>query len=83
MARKPYVSLYSGARFTMIPYANAADVVRFAKLYNVDYIVIDERSLSRWDYYDELNEMHLYSDDVEFFYEDTSVNLIKLFKVVK
>jgi 4-amino-4-deoxy-L-arabinose transferase-like glycosyltransferase len=83
MARKPYVNFYSGAKFTMIPYAHVADVVNFAKLYNVDYIVIDERALSKWDSYNELLDMHRYSDDVELFYEDTAGVLIRLFKVKK
>jgi 4-amino-4-deoxy-L-arabinose transferase-like glycosyltransferase len=83
MARKPYVNYYSGARFTMIPYANITEVVNFAKLYNVDYIVVDERSLSKWDYYNELLELQNYSDEVELFYEDSSEILIKLFRIRK
>ncbi|MDH4027622.1 MAG: glycosyltransferase family 39 protein, partial [Nitrospirota bacterium] len=39
MSAKPYVSYYSDARFTMLPYAGAEDVINFAKLYDVDYIV--------------------------------------------
>lgn len=81
MGQRPYVSFYSDSRFTMLPYANGADVIYFAKLYHVDYIVIDERTLSKWDYYDELLEMHRYSNDVELVYEDNSDRLIKLFKV--
>lgn len=83
MGRKPYVSYYSDSRFTMLPYANAVDVINFAKLYNVDYIVIDKRSLSKWDYYNELKEMQRYSDEVELFYEDRSEKLIKLFRIRK
>jgi 4-amino-4-deoxy-L-arabinose transferase-like glycosyltransferase len=81
MARKPYVSFYSDSRFTMLPYADVEDVIYFAKLYDVDFIVIDERSLSAWDYYDRLLEMDKFSDDIELFYEDNSERLIKLFKV--
>lgn len=83
MARKPYVNYYSGARFTMIPYAGVSDVIQFAKLYDVDYIVVDERSLSRWDHYDELVEMQKYSDDAELFYKDDSGLLIELFRIRK
>jgi 4-amino-4-deoxy-L-arabinose transferase-like glycosyltransferase len=83
MARKPYVNYYSGARFTMIPYSNAAEVINFAKLHDVDYIVVDERSLGEWDYYHELVEMHKYSDNVELFYEDSSEKALKLFKFRK
>jgi hypothetical protein len=83
MARKPYVNFYSGARFTMIPYANVSDVINFSKLYDVDYIVIDERSLSRWDYYNELIDMQKSSDEVELFYEDSSEEMIRIFKVRK
>jgi 4-amino-4-deoxy-L-arabinose transferase-like glycosyltransferase len=83
MARKPYVNYYSDARFTMIPYAGIADVIKFAKLYNVDYIVVDEMSLGRWDHYGDLLEMQRHSEEVELFYEDNSGKLIKLFKVKK
>jgi 4-amino-4-deoxy-L-arabinose transferase-like glycosyltransferase len=83
MARKPYVNFYSDARFTMIPYANITDVINFAKLYDVDYIVVDERSLSKWNFYDKLTQMQKYSNDVELFYEDNTEKLIKLFKVRK
>jgi hypothetical protein len=83
MSRKPYVSFYSDSRFTMLPYAGTADVVDFAKLYGVDYIVIDERSLGKWDYYMELAEIQKYSHDVEMVYEDSSEMLIRLFRVKK
>jgi len=83
MGRKPYVSFYSDSKFTMLPYANSKDVVNFAKLYDVDYIVIDERSLSKWYFYDELKELNRYSDDVELFYEDNSYKLLKLFRIKK
>ena len=81
MSAKPYVNYYSNARFTMLPYANVPDVISFAKLYNVDYIVVDKRFLGKWNYYNELIEMQKYSDDVELFYEDSSYSLIKLFKI--
>ncbi|MBI5675297.1 MAG: glycosyltransferase family 39 protein [Nitrospirae bacterium] len=81
MSARPYVSYFSNAKFTMLPYANSADVVHFAKLYNVNYIVVDKRFLGKWDFYNELIEMQKYSDDVELFYEDASDSLIKLFKV--
>jgi 4-amino-4-deoxy-L-arabinose transferase-like glycosyltransferase len=83
MSRKPYVSFYSGSRFTMIPYSDVVDVILFARDHDVDYIVVDERSLSKWDYYNELLEMHKFSDDIELFYEDNSEKLIKLFKINK
>jgi 4-amino-4-deoxy-L-arabinose transferase-like glycosyltransferase len=81
MSVRPYVSYFSNARFTMLPYANVSDVVSFAKLYNVDYIVVDKRFLGKWDFYNELIEMQKYSDDVELFYEDSSDSLIRLFKI--
>ncbi len=81
MSRQPWVSFYSGARFTWLPYADIADLVHFAKLYRVDYIVIDERLLGRWEFYDRLKQMDKYSDDVTLAYEDRSGKLIKLFKV--
>lgn len=79
----PYVNFYSGARFTMIPYANVHDVIDFAKLYDVDYIVVDERSLSDREFYDELVKADTYSDEVELVYEDSSLKSIKLFKINK
>ncbi len=81
MSRKPIVSFYSDARFTMLPYASGKDVVEFAKLYNVDFIVVDERLLSQWDYYDELVHLEKHSDDIRLVYEDTTDKTIKLFKV--
>lgn len=83
MGRKPYVSYYSDSRFTMLPYADSAAVINFARLHHVDLIVIDARSLSRWDSYDELTNMQEYSDDVELVYEDKSGILIKLFRIRK
>ncbi len=81
MSRKPIVNLFSDARFTMLPYASGKEVVAFAKLYNVDIIVVDERLLSQWDYYDELLHLDKYSDDVQLIYEYTSDKMIRLFKV--
>jgi 4-amino-4-deoxy-L-arabinose transferase-like glycosyltransferase len=81
MERKPYVSFYSDSRFTMLPYAPSTDVINFAKLYKVDYIVVDDRSLSGWDFYNELTDMHKRSVDVDLIYEDNSEYPIKLFKI--
>ena len=83
MARKPYTNYYSDARFTMMPYAGIEDVINFAKLYKVDYIVVDERSLSRWDHYDELLELQTYSDQIEVFYQEDAGALIRVFKLVR
>jgi len=76
-----FVSFYSDARFTMLPYANSSDVIHFAKLYNVDYIAVDERRTREWEFYDELINLDKYSDEVELVYEDSSGKIIKLFKV--
>ena len=81
MSVKPIVSFYSNARYTMLPYAKGKDVVEFAKLYNVDLIVVDERLMSQWDFYDELVHLDRHSDDVQFAYEDTTDKLIRLFKM--
>jgi hypothetical protein len=81
MGRKPYVNFYSDARFTMIPYAPSADVLYFAKLYKVDYIVVDDRSLSKWDFYNELKDMNKQFADVDLIYEDNSEYPIRLFKI--
>ncbi len=81
MGRKPYVSFYSDARFTMLPYAPSADVLYFAKLYKVDYIVVDGRSLSKWDFYNELKDMNKQFADVDLIYEDNSEYPIRLFKI--
>jgi len=83
MSAKPYVSYFSDARFTMLPYAKSAEVINFAKLYDVDYIVIDERFLGKWDHYDDLIEMQNHSDDAELIYEDNSDRLIRIFRVKK
>lgn len=81
MGRKPYVSFYSDSRFTMLPYAPSTDVLYFAKLYKVDYIVVDDRSLSKWDFYNELTDMHKRFVDVDLIYEDNSEYPIRLFKI--
>lgn len=81
MGRKPYVSFYSDSRFTMLPYAPVEDVLDFAKLHKVDYIVIDARSLSEWDYYNELTDMHEQYSDVALVYKDDSEYPIRLFKI--
>jgi len=83
MSAKPYVNYYSDARFTMLPYAGSADVINFGKLYKVDFIVIDERYLSKWDSYNDLIEMHKHSPYVELFYEDNSGELIRVFRIKK
>lgn len=83
MSAKPYVNYYCDARFTMLPYANSADVINFGKLYNVDYIVIDKRFLGKWDSYNELIEMDKHSNDVKLVYEDKSGELIRVFRVEK
>jgi 4-amino-4-deoxy-L-arabinose transferase-like glycosyltransferase len=83
MGRKPYVSFYSDSKFTMLPYAGITDVINFARRYDVNYIVVDERSLSRWDSYHDLLNLHKHAADVELFYEDRSGLLIKLFKIRK
>ena len=81
MSARPYVSYYCDARFTMLPYANIADVINFGKLHKVDYIVIDKRFLGRWDHYNELIEMRKQFPGVEMVYEDNSAELIRLFKI--
>lgn len=81
MSARPYVSYYSDARFTMLPYANSPDVIDFGRLHNVDYIVIDKRLLGMWDYYDDLISMHEHIPGVEMVYEDNSTGLIRLFKI--
>lgn len=82
MHRVPWVSFYSGSRFTMLPYAGYLDVINYAKRYNVDFIVIDGRTtVSLWENYNELLNMEKLSDEVELVYEDDSVKMIKVFKV--
>ncbi len=81
MSRMPWVSFYSHARLTSLPYSNPVDVVVFAKAYNVDYIVIDARTLKGWEFYSGLINMEKYSEAVELIYEDDSERLIKIFKV--
>ncbi len=81
MSKEPFVSFYSGSRFTMIPYANSIETVDFAKLYNVDYIVVSERYIGDWEYYEELLELDKHSDEVELAYEAGKDKLIRLFRI--
>lgn len=82
MHRVPWISYYSGSRFTMLPYAGYSDMISYAKRYKVDFIVIDGRTTVRlWENYDELINMEKHNDEVELVYEDDSVEMIKVFKV--
>ena len=54
-----------------------------AKLNDVDYIVIDERLLNKWEDYTNLLSMDNSSKDVELIYEDDSKKLLKIFKLKK
>ena len=83
MSARPYVSYYSDARFTMLPYANSTDVINFGKLHHVDYIVIDKRLLGMWDYYDELINMQDHVPGIELVYEDASGELLRVFRPAK
>ncbi|MBI4843150.1 MAG: glycosyltransferase family 39 protein [Nitrospirae bacterium] len=82
MHRVPWVSFYSGAKFTMLPYAGYADMIEYAKRYHADFIVIDGRTTVRlWENFDELLNLEKKSADVELVYEDHSGEIIKVFKV--
>jgi 4-amino-4-deoxy-L-arabinose transferase-like glycosyltransferase len=83
MARKPWISFYSGSKYTTFPYANYKDVINFAKIYGVDYIIVDGGHQKKWDNYEELMQMEKYSDEVELIYEDNSGTPIKILKVKK
>ena len=83
MSRKLWVSFYSDSQYTALPYANSTDVIAFAKLNDVDYIVIDERLLNKWEDYTNLLSMDNSSKDVELIYEDDSKKLLKIFKLKK
>jgi len=83
MSRKPWVSFYSNARYTSLPYAICSDIINFAKLYAVDFIVIDERTLGQRENYDNLIQLDTYTNEVELIYQDDSTKLIKIFKVRK
>lgn len=82
MHRVPWISYYSDARFTMLPYAGFKDVVDFAKRYRVDLIAVDDRTqMTEWESYNQLKYLDKYSDEVELVYEDISERFIRLFKV--
>jgi len=82
MARKPWASFYSDARYTSLPDATWSDIIHFAKLYAVDFIVIDERTLGQRKNYDELIQLDKYTKEAELAYQDHSGKLIKIFKVI-
>lgn len=81
MSRKPWVSFYSNSRHTTLPYASSREVIDFAKRYDVDYVVIDERLLSKWDVYSDLMDMERFSEDVDIVYRANSPSLIKVLNV--
>ncbi len=84
MSRKPYVSFYAENKKggVPVPYTSSENILRFAKARNVSYIVIDERWLGIRDNYSEMANFDKYSDDVELFYEDSSIRPIKVFKIL-
>jgi len=84
MSRKPYVSYYSGSDYATLPYANATDVLEFARRNYVSYIIIDERMLKDWKYYDELlnlNEYKIKFIKAELVYEIEKPK-VKVFELV-
>ncbi|MEM3000947.1 MAG: glycosyltransferase family 39 protein [Candidatus Nitrosocaldus sp.] len=81
MGNRPYVSFYSGSRFTMLPYAPVEDVIYFGRFYKVHFIVVDERTIGGWDYYKELWNMDKVRDDVELIYEDNTEKPIRIFRI--
>ena len=81
MSRKHWVSFYSDSQYTTLPYANSTNVIAFARFHDVDYIIIDERLLGKWEYYADLMDIGRSSKDVELFYEDNSTRELKIFKL--
>jgi len=83
MSRKPFAAFYAESKkgSVPIPYTSPENILRFAKARNVSYIVIDERWLGIRDNYDEVINLDKYFKEVEIFYEDNSVNPIKVFKI--
>ena len=85
MSRKPFVNFYSNnvEKRVSIPYTSANNIIIFAKSKNVNYIIIDERTLSIRDNYEELTNLNQYSDDVKLVFEDNSIKPLKIFKIIK
>jgi 4-amino-4-deoxy-L-arabinose transferase-like glycosyltransferase len=65
MSRKPWISFYSGSKYTTLPYATPKEIINFAKLHQVDYIVIGERELSKWRNYDKIINLNVYDEKIE------------------
>ncbi|MBD3203973.1 hypothetical protein GF327_06745 [Candidatus Woesearchaeota archaeon] len=83
MSRKPWASFYSDSDYTDLPYAAPEDVVNFAYMYDVDFIVIDERLLSDWDFFDELFFLNKKDSSIELIHFDSEKPQLKLFQVNK
>ncbi|MFH1403379.1 MAG: glycosyltransferase family 39 protein [Candidatus Altiarchaeota archaeon] len=81
MARKAFISYYSGSRITNFPYASVSDVLYFARKHGVDYLVVDERYMGSWSNYAELRDMGGHSSEVELVYNDSTIKDIRIYSL--
>lgn len=84
MSRKQWVSFYSNSKVVFVPYSNYEDMLDFACHENVDYIVIDERFVSKTRprlrfLLDEKNT----PKEIKSIYKDESIKKILIYELKK
>ncbi|MFC2163001.1 ArnT family glycosyltransferase [Candidatus Altiarchaeota archaeon] len=81
MSRKAYVNFYSGSEVTNLPYAEAQDVLDYARRYGADYMVVDERYMGSWTTYESLTRLHESSDQIEIVYREKTRPEILIYRL--
>jgi 4-amino-4-deoxy-L-arabinose transferase-like glycosyltransferase len=75
-------SYRTGSGFVSLPYTNDLDLIEFAKNREASFIIINERDLESWKYYESYTILDSLSPDVEKIYEsEDSGYLRQIFKV--
>lgn len=72
MAKRPYIAFYAEGTYIPIPYANYTAMMRYAKLHDVKYIVMDEKETAkvRPQFAFLLDETKAPEDDLKLIYKD-------------
>lgn len=76
-------SFYAGADNLgiMLPDTSAQNILKFAEINDVNYIVVDKRYLGVRKNYNDLVNLEKFSKDIELIFEDDSVSPIRVFKI--
>ena len=74
MAKRPYIAFYAEGTYIPLPYANYTAMIRYAKLHDVTYIVMDEKETAkvRPQFAFLLDETKAPEDDLKLVYKDSN-----------